>query len=160
MKFNGAQNLSGRLGKGKGKCNTVSVQANTGPEWSRRVRFPYFIKSAINIHSCQPYATANFTSPKIFLVFMTVRVSVDPRAKEHHVVVKFQTTGNIPVRNAGPPPPPAVPHTELYTAISSSLSCYSCSTYRSATDRRTIYRATVQYNYRAACWWASTGRNM
>jgi hypothetical protein len=50
----------------KGKCKAIPLQALTGPEGSRRLRFPYFKTIATwRWQDCQPYAPAAFTPGKV-----------------------------------------------------------------------------------------------
>ena len=59
----------------------IPLQAWTGPEGSRRLRFPDFkTVSTWRWQGCQPHAPAAFTPQEIFLVFISVRDWVDSRA--------------------------------------------------------------------------------
>ena len=54
-----------RDGKGKGKGKAIPLQACTGPEGSRRLRFPDFKTNGIwRWQGCQPYAPVAFTPRK------------------------------------------------------------------------------------------------
>jgi hypothetical protein len=50
--------------KGKGKGNAVPLQAWSGPEGSRKLRFPDFMTTAQMLVVCQPYAPVAFTPSK------------------------------------------------------------------------------------------------
>ena len=66
------------LRKKEGKA--VPLQVWTGPAASRKLRFPDFKTIGTwRWHARQPYAPAAFNSQEIFLVFIAIRVWVNPR---------------------------------------------------------------------------------
>ena len=56
--------LCGVKGKGKGKGKAVPLQAWSGPEGSRKLRFLDFVTTAQDSGGLQPYAPAAFTPRK------------------------------------------------------------------------------------------------
>jgi len=64
-------NLSPESGKGKGKA--APLQARSGPEGSRKLRFPDFMTTAHRmVVGCQPCAPAALTPRKMRLVLISV----------------------------------------------------------------------------------------
>jgi len=62
-------------------CKAITVQVRTSPEGSRRLRLPDFKTIGTRRWKvCQHYAPAAFTPQEIFLVFITLRGYIDPRA--------------------------------------------------------------------------------
>jgi len=66
------------LEKGKGKA--VPLQAWTGPEVSRRLRFPHFVTTAQDGGRLSALRTGRLYPQEILLVLISVRGLVDPRA--------------------------------------------------------------------------------
>jgi len=64
----------------KGKGKTVTLQAWTGPEVSRKLRFPDFVKTAQDGGRLSALRTGRLYPQKVLLVLIFVRDWVDPRA--------------------------------------------------------------------------------
>jgi len=64
--------------KGKGKGKAVPLQAWSGPEGSRKLRFPDFMTTAQDGGVCQPYAPIAFTLRKYTLHSFLLEVESTP----------------------------------------------------------------------------------
>ena len=81
----------------KGKA--IPLQAWTGPEGSRRLRFPDFkTVGTWRWQGCQPYAPAAFYPQEIFPVLISVRGWVDPRG---HNAARRIMSMKIPMTPSG-----------------------------------------------------------
>ena len=109
-----AHNLNGRLGTGKGKA--MPIQPYTGPESSRRMGFPYFIKINNKNLRLSALRTGHFYHTKNIPGTQFIRIWVKPTAIEDYVDEKFEKTDNIPVCSAVPPPCPIQNCTQQFQA--------------------------------------------
>ena len=64
----------------KGNGNAVTLQASTGPEGSRKLRFPDFVTAAQDGARLSALRTGTLYPQKMLLVLISVRGWVDPRA--------------------------------------------------------------------------------